>query len=454
MMATGEQRRQAISRPARLAATTICAAILVAGLAPTALAADEPAADHPVGVLTRTFEDRSRPTPASGGEPKHKGRTLETTIWYPATAGPIANGTAVPDVAGGPYPLILFAHGLSATPATYEDLLTRIAAAGYVVVAPKFPLSSGGGPLEPDAGDVGNQPGDLSFLIDEMLDATRASEGLLAGLIDEKAIGVAGHSNGGITVLGATAHSCCRDKRIKAVAVLSGAPAPYPGGKYTFANMPPLLIVHGTADSLVPLDGMKRTFNKARGPKVLLTVEGGDHGSSASVDGPAGASVLATITDFFAGYLRGDDAAIARLPNDAEPDVTSILAATDPGSTEKVAIAPTVHYDRKVTVTPNKNLQGGDVVTVRWSGFSPGGVINILQCGPDRSSGAAGCDLTTGVILHADPTGEGELQITIIEGAVGDSICDAKHPPCVIIGNDDSSVDPASVVQVPIRFKK
>ena len=453
-MVTGRGRRQGRRRIARAVSIgSIAALLLVAGVAPASAAGGADPADHAVGVVTETFVDKSRPTPRSGGEPKHAGRELETTIWYPATDTPDASGAAVPDTAGGPYPLIVFAHGLSATPATYEGLLTLLAAGGYVVVAPAFPLSSGGGPHEPDGADIVSQPGDLSFLIDEMLAATRTDDGPLAGLIDPKAVGAAGHSNGAITVLGATAHSCCRDERIKAVAALSGAAAPYPGGKYQFAKMPPFLVVHGTADVQVPYDGMARTFNKARGPKVLLLVEGGDHGSSAVVDGPAGASVLATITDFFDGYVRGDDDAIARLPNDAEAGVTSILAATDPGSKEKIPVAPRIEHDRKLTVTPDKNLQAGDVVTVRWSGFSPGGVVNILQCGPDRSSGAAGCDLTTGAILHPDPTGEGEFQITIIEGPVGDSVCDATHPPCVILVNDDSSVDPESIVQVPIRFK-
>lgn len=411
-------------------------------------------AEHPVGALTRTFVDTSRPTPRNVDRPKRPERELETTIWYPATAVPDASGAAVPDVDGGPYPLIVFAHGYSATPATYEDLLTRLAAAGYVVAAPRFPLSSGGGPHTPDAGDVVNQPGDVSYLIDELVAASRADEGPLAGMIRPKAIGVAGHSNGGITALGITAHSCCRDERVKAVAVLSGTPAPYPGGKYSFTDMPPFLAIHGTADGLVAYDDIVRTFNAARGPKVLLTVEGGDHGSSASVSGPAAASVLATITDFFDGALRGDQAAIDRLPGDAEPGVTTIVAATDPGSTEKIPIAPKPEYDRKVTVTPRRDLESGDVVTVRWTGFSPEGVINILQCGPDRSSGAAGCDLTRAAILHPDPTGEGEVQLTIIEGPVGDSICDAKHPPCVIIANDDSSLLPDAVVAIPIRFKK
>ncbi len=97
-----------------------------------------------------------------------------------------------------------------------------------------------------------------------------------------------------------------RQQELVSVAVLSGTPAPFPDGKYRFTDLPAFLAVHGTDDELVPYDEIVRTFNKARGPKVLLTVEGGDHGSSASLDPPAGPSVLATITDFFAGYLRGD----------------------------------------------------------------------------------------------------------------------------------------------------
>ena len=430
--------------------------LLVAATLPAiAAGAGVPAqAERPVGLVTETFVDTTRPTPRNVDRPKRATRVLETTIWYPATGTPDANGAAPPDTAGGPYPLIVFAHGFSATPSTYEDLLTRLAAAGYVVAAPKFPLSSGGGPHTPDAADVVHQPADVSFVITKVLQASRAKRGPLAGMIDPKAIGVAGHSNGGITALGITAHSCCRDRRVKAVAVLSGTPAPYPGGKYSFTDMPPFLAVHGTADELVAYDDAVRTFNTARGPKVFLTVEGGNHGSSASVSGPAGASVLSTITDFFDGYLRDDRAAIDRLPADAQPGLTSIVAATDKGSKEQIAIAPKPKYDRKVEVTPRTDLHGGDIVTVRWSGFSPAGVINILQCGPDRSSGSAGCELTTGALLHADTTGEGEVQLTIMEGPVGNTTCDATHARCVIIANDDSSLLPEATVEVPIRFAR
>src|ERR1700709_481120 len=52
-------------------------------------------------------------------------RPLPTTVWYPKT--------------GGPYPLILFSHGLTARPADYTELLTTWARAGFVVAAPAYP---------------------------------------------------------------------------------------------------------------------------------------------------------------------------------------------------------------------------------------------------------------------------------------------------------------------------
>ena len=59
-----------------------------------------------------------------------------TTIWYPAKGG-LHKATptegATPDRNAGPYPLIVFGHGLGATPEVYEGLLSRWAAAGFVL---------------------------------------------------------------------------------------------------------------------------------------------------------------------------------------------------------------------------------------------------------------------------------------------------------------------------------
>ena len=87
------------------------------------------ASSKSVATTTMTFVDTSRSTPPWDGMPGKPSRTLVTTIWYPARAS-----------GEGPYPLIVFAHGLGASPQEYQQLLTAWAAAGYVVAAPLFPL--------------------------------------------------------------------------------------------------------------------------------------------------------------------------------------------------------------------------------------------------------------------------------------------------------------------------
>ena len=44
---------------------------------------------HAVGLLTETFVDTTRPTPASGPNPRRSSRTLITTILYPAEGGAV-----------------------------------------------------------------------------------------------------------------------------------------------------------------------------------------------------------------------------------------------------------------------------------------------------------------------------------------------------------------------------
>lgn len=422
-----------VPRSRRLALFALAALVSLPAL--SAVAAAQPAGG--VGTLEETFVDRSRPTAANGDCAKLPSRTLPTTILYP-------------EGGSGPYPLIVFAHGFSANPAAYTELLQHLAASGYVVAAPTFPLTSGESPCGAVAGDAVNQPEDLSFVIDEVLAMAKADTGPLAGLVDKTAIGAAGHSNGGVTMYGLAANTAVRDERVDAVAVLAGTAAKYPRGKYDFADAPPMLIAHGTDDTLVPYDAAIAGFNRARGPKGLLTVTGGDHMSSA---GPA---TFGTLTDFFDAYLRDDAAALARLPDDQVPGVTTMNFVADEGSTVTVPTLAHEELNLKASVEPRKNLDGGQVVTVKWSGYSKGKVVNILQCNASSRdlSNSAGCDYTKALLLHANPTGEGEAQLEIVEGPVGDGFCDAAHPGCFILVNNASSTDPEGSVFVPITFKK
>jgi predicted esterase len=414
---------------------------------------------HAVGMITKTYVDHDRSTDAHGGDPQRPERQLVTTILYPAQgAAGSAAGTpsadAPPDTADGPYPLIAFAHGLGANPRLYQPLLAAWARAGFVVAAPAFPLTNDKTPGGPAAGDVVHQPGDISFVISSVLHDAAATTGPLAKLVDPDAVGAAGHSNGAITTLGLVANTCCHDDRVKAAVVMAGTTEHYPDGKYDFTSAPPLMIVHGTDDSLVPYDEGVATFNSARGPKALLTIDKGEHGSAAGLVAASSQPVIGATIDFLNAYVRGDRAAIASLPDDAKSAVTKLKFVAEPGSTATIPTVPKPKLDLHATVEPNTNLTGGEKVTVTWSGYTPGKVVNILQCGGSDQdlSNSAACDYTKAALLHADPTGSGSLELEIVEGKVGTDTCDVNHQGCFIVVNNASSPDPASSLKLPITF--
>jgi len=386
---------------------------------------------YAVGVHTETFVDPDRPTKANGTALKQPDRSLETTIFYPAVGTPAAAPATDPPVEDaaparddGPFPLIVFGHGYGGSPGAYESLLRSWAAAGYVVAAPRFPLTNGAAAGGIDAGDFQHQPGDMSFVITSMLEASKKDAGPLSGLVSPHGIGVAGHSLGGITTLGIAAHTCCRDARVKAAVALSADPIPFPTGK----------------------------FDYAKSPKGLVTITDGDHGAPVKVAGPAGSSVVRTTTDFFDAYLEGNRVARKRIASDGEQGVTSVRFVSKPGATVTIATQPKQVPDLKATVTPRTGLTNGQVVTVKWSGFTPGATINIVQCSSHVPGDATACDLKTGKILQPNPTGSGSLPLDIVVGPVGNGICDAAHPVCDVVVNDGGSLDPAASLRIRIKF--
>jgi dienelactone hydrolase len=412
---------------------------------------------YAVGVVHRTFVDRSRETAANGDAPASPQRSLDTTIYYPAAGTPAADPAIAPATedappADGPFPLLVFAHGFGATPAVYEGILKSWAAAGYVAAAPAFPLSNTGAPGGPNPGDFVHQPGDMSFVVTSLTDRSDDDD-VLDGLVDATRVGVAGHSLGGITTLGIAAHSCCQDERVKAAIVLAGDPLSYPKGRFDYAQAPPLLLVHGTEDSAVDYRAGIDVFNAARGPKGLVTIEGGDHGSPISVTGPAFPSVLRSTTAFFDTYVKGDRAARRDIGAAAEPGVTEIRFVAKRGARTTITTTPQQTRDLQATVTPRRNLRDGQEVTVEWSGYTPGKSINIVQCSSHVNGDAASCDLQTGYILQPNPTGEGSIRLPIVVGPVGTGVCDAEHE-CDVVVNDGGSLDPAASVRVTIRFAK
>ena len=157
-----------------------------------------------------TFEDKSRPIPTTANQSGAPSRTLVTTIYYPSS-GPAPLTGASPLATGGPFPMLMYSHGYSSNRGEAARVANRLASYGYIVVAPDFPLSNIGANGGPDIVDAANQPGDQSFLIDQLLALSHDPQHVLAGGVDEARIGALGVSLGGMTTLLITFHPRFQD---------------------------------------------------------------------------------------------------------------------------------------------------------------------------------------------------------------------------------------------------
>jgi hypothetical protein len=330
------------------------------------------------------------------------------------------------------------------------------------VAAPLFPLSSSETPGGPDGGDIGNQPGDMSFVIDQVLKASAASGDPLSGLVDPNQIGAAGHSNGAITTLGLVANSCCRDPRIKAAVVMAGTTEGLGHGQYQLAEAPPLFVVQDLHDGLVPYADAVAVFNHARGPKGLLELSWDSasdstgstaHMASSGVVGPTGNAVIKSTTDFFDVFLEHEHGALESISTDGHSPLSTVHTAWTAGSRATLPLPTQAAVHLHASVTPNTDLHGGQAVTVRWSGYTKGKVVNILECShvDIASASSAGCSFAHAAILHPDPTGSGTTVLHVGTGTIGNGVCDATHR-CYVIVNNASSTNPADTKEVPIRF--
>lgn len=279
-----------------------------------------------VGRRTETFVDASRPTAPNNDYPGAPTRTLRTLILYPAQGDP-ASTTDVdnaPAVHGRRFPLVVFSHGFTASGPAYETLLRQFVAHGYVVAAPTFPLSSSGAPGGPRLLDYLNQPGDVSFVITQMLRLERRDRGTLRHLIDRHDIGTAGHSLGAITTLGVAYNTCCQDRRIEAAIPMSGIELPFGNGTF-FTGLKtkaaPLFLLHGDHDQTVPYQSSVTVLAAAPPPKFFETLVGAPHTFFLS---PWLDPTVKSVDDFLDAYLKHDRRALTRLAADAAvPRVTT-----------------------------------------------------------------------------------------------------------------------------------
>jgi dienelactone hydrolase len=204
----------------------------------------------PVASTVLALVDDSRPV-VSYGSTISDVRPLSTLIWQPAVAGR--------------WPLVVLAHGYAVGPDPYASLCEAWAAAGYVVAAPRFPLtdeSVAGENL--DESDLENQPADVAFVIDALLSPGSP----VAGVTDPARIAVAGHSDGGLTALSVAAD---QPEGLRGVMALSTSPVGRPG------ENPPLLVVQGDEDDINGWQYGQAIYDGASEPRFLLYLLGAGH---------------------------------------------------------------------------------------------------------------------------------------------------------------------------------
>ena len=282
----------------------------VAASGPTTTTAVVAPTTYAVGRHSLDLVDTSRPTPANGTFPGAPTRTLPTLILYPATGDPSAPlaEDAPPAEAAYGFPVVIYAHGNNGSPELSLPMLTRLAAAGFVVAAPAFPLSKRDAPGGHTSADYHQQPADMRFVLDNVL-AGRVGP---VPAVDGGRVAVVGHSLGAITVLGLTQNTCCHDDRIKAAVAISGTQAQWDGTWYQPPTTP-LLLIHGDHDDVVPFTGSTEVFAAAPSPVGLVRLINGPH----TLYGPPWLDVVAATTiDFLRAELDDDASAEAALAVD------------------------------------------------------------------------------------------------------------------------------------------
>jgi alpha-beta hydrolase superfamily lysophospholipase len=273
-----------------------------------------PAATGESGPATRTertWVDPDRSTPALGDLAGADDRTLHTLVWEGGAAGCDRSQR----------PLLLLAHGIDGHPDKFDAFATAVAAGGVVIAAPAFPASnrdSGAGSL--GVTDLEQQPGDLSVVLDGLLEARATPGDPLHHAFDPRAVVALGHSLGGASVLGWTRYDD-PETRLVATALLSPAvplavvfgPAPRPEG-------PPTLLLHGLDDPLVSFP-VSETLHEDLDDTVLVGLLDAEHSRALEDDSdpphPARATAQALMSALLDGVTGVDAAALDRALDEA-----------------------------------------------------------------------------------------------------------------------------------------
>jgi predicted dienelactone hydrolase len=298
--------------------------------------AKEPAPDYTaqagprkVAILSEVWTDSARD------------REVPVKIYYPKDGE-------------GPFPVIVFSHGLGGTRDGYEYLGRHWASYGYVSIHLQHKGSDDSvwrGKQQPmeamneaikNIANSANRPRDVGFAVDR-LEKLNAETPPLKGKLDLKRLGMAGHSYGAWTTLAIAGEVIASpvvrevklaDPRFKAAIAMS-APVPGPKDKEfldeSFVGVTiPVFHMTGTLDDSpigeTAADDRRIPFDHISGvDQYLITFEGGDHmifsgrgrlRGDSKKDPVFQKQILIASTAFWDAYLKDDAQAKSWLTGD------------------------------------------------------------------------------------------------------------------------------------------
>lgn len=277
----------------------------------------------PARVVSESFElvDHSRPTQAYNRYPGRSDRVLKGEIWRPAN----------PEKPG---PLLVYSHGYMSFRREGYYLARFLASHGYTTVAVDYPLTGARAPDKPLFLDIVNQPGDISLLIDYMLERNDDPEDALHASIAPDKIALGGVSLGALTSMLATFHRDLLDPRVAASVFIAGPTTMLTEKFYATTDVPSLLI-YGDGDSFIPFEEHAEPAREMINGATLVTLHDASHAGFAQP-----ASTLMRFMknpDAFACRMvlrgLGDDAAV-------NTDYTDLLGGARAGIIEPGHMGP------------------------------------------------------------------------------------------------------------------
>ena len=233
------------------------------------------AGDFEVDSFSVTLKDTHRETASNGDYAGADSRSLTATVWHPGETDKSASRA---------FPLLVYSHGFSSSRESGRHIGRHLASYGYVVISADYPLTHFFAPGGPNVLDIVNQPGDVSFLIDSVLEWNGDSKHSLYGLIDRERIAVTGTSLGGMTSTLAAFHPDMRDPRIRAALSIAGPSMMFSEDFYRNAPVP-FMMLASDQDVVVNFqDNALPVIERVPGAQ-LVTLTKGSHTGFAAASG-------------------------------------------------------------------------------------------------------------------------------------------------------------------------